>query len=838
LSVSSWRRNIVAAGVVLLLGVGSAPAHADPSDPSRPAGASKVAEQVRTQLAAKGRADFWVLLSDKADLRSAAGRRDKADRAAYVRQAAIAHAAASQAKLRRLLGDRKARFTPYWVVNAIRVTGDAKLLGDLAARPEVARVVADEPVSLPRPLPGREQATVAGTEWNIARINAPRVWNQLGVRGEGVVVANIDTGVQYDHPALAASYRGRRTGGLVDHNYNWFDPSRICPTAAPCDNNGHGTHTMGTMVGRQGSDEIGVAPGATWMAVKGCESSSCSLSALLAAGQWILAPTDLAGRNPRPDLAPDVVNNSWGANVYDPWYQQIVEAWVAAGIFPAFANGNAGPGCGTSGSPGVYTASYSSGAFAPNDTIAYFSSRGPAPDGTVKPNIAAPGVDVRSSVPGNGYASLSGTSMASPHTAAVVALMWSAAPALDGDIPATRRLLDQTAIDMDDTSCGGTAADNNVWGQGRLDAFAAVDASPWQATGALTGNVTDRGLFPLPDATVSVTGPIHRETITAADGQYRFHRLVPGTYTLTVTKFGFVTATRTVEVVANGTATAVVNLQRVPSARLSGTVYWHGQPAAGATVTIADTPLAVRSDAQGRYGLIVPLGQWEVRAELTDPCSGVAVQRATVTGDTVLDLSLPDRTDRYGYTCGPPVTAYVAGADRVELAGDDVTAPLPLPFPVPLYGVTYGTAWVSTNGVIGFTEPSTAFVNTTVPDPIPPNAALYPFWDDLYVDDEAGIYTTVTGEGAARRLTVEWRNVAFFADRNQRISFTATIEPDGTVTYRYRFVGGVPAVASATIALENADGTDAFTYSYGTPSLPDGSGVTFHPPRIAAGAAR
>src|SRR6266540_316499 len=460
------------------------------------------------------------------------------------------------------------------------------------------------------------------------------------------------------------------------------------------------------------------------------------------------------------------------------------------------------------------------------------------PGATVKPNIAAPGVDVRSSVPGNGYASLSGTSMASPHTAAVVALMWSAAPALDGDIPATRRLLDQTAIDMDDTSCGGTAADNNVWGQGRLDAFAAIDASPWQATGALTGNVTDRGLFPLPDATVSVSGPIHRETITAADGQYRFHRLVPGTYTLTVTKFGFVTATRTVEVVANGTATAVVNLQRVPSARLSGTVYWHGQPAAGATVTIADTPLAVRSDAQGRYGLIVPLGQWEVRAELTDPCSGVAVQRATVTGDTVLDLSLPDRTDRYGYTCGPPVTAYVAGADRVELAGDDVTAPLPLPFPVPLYGVTYGTAWVSTNGVIGFTEPSTAFVNTTVPDPIPPNAALYPFWDDLYVDDEAGIYTTVTGEGAARRLTVEWRNVAFFADRNQRISFTATIEPDGTVTYRYRFVGGVPAVASATIALENADGTDAFTYSYGTPSLPDGSGVTFHPPRIAAGAAR
>ena len=136
-----------------------------------------------------------------------------------------------------------------------------------------------------------------------------------------MTVASIDTGVDYSHPALAGKYRGRHADGSVDNDYNWFDPSHVCSTAAPCDNVGHGTHTMGTMVGGQipdGADQIGVAPGATWIAAKGCASSSCSRAALLAAGQWIVAPTDLSGRNPRPDLAPDVVNNSWGSGALDP----------------------------------------------------------------------------------------------------------------------------------------------------------------------------------------------------------------------------------------------------------------------------------------------------------------------------------------------------------------------------------------------------------------------------------------------------------------------------------------------------------------------------------------
>jgi subtilisin family serine protease len=237
---------------------------------------------------------------------------------------------------------------------------------------------------------------------------------------------------------------------------------------------------MGTMVGDDGgANQIGVAPGATWIAAKGCEGSSCSRAALLASGQWILAPRDLNDLNADPTRAPHVVNNSWGlANSSDPWYSSTVAAWVAAGIFPTFSNGNSGPGCGTVGVPGSYPESYGVGAFDINNNIAGFSSRGPSPFGFIKPDVSAPGVAVRSSVTGGVYASFSGTSMAAPHVSGVVALMWSQSPILRGDVASTRNLINSTAINVSNLSCGGTPTNNNVWGNGRIDAFAAVSAAP------------------------------------------------------------------------------------------------------------------------------------------------------------------------------------------------------------------------------------------------------------------------------------------------------------------------------------------------------------------------
>ncbi|HEX2417989.1 MAG TPA: S8 family serine peptidase, partial [Micromonosporaceae bacterium] len=473
-----WRTAVAAtlATAAIPLTSLSAPATANPrADDTAP----RIEQQVRDQIAKKGTTSFWVVLDSDADLAGAARLKRKADKGRFVLTAKTRHAERTQAGLRAVLDRHKAEYASYWIDNSLFVTGDTALLAEIAARPEVEAVEADEAVELPAPLPGENEPSVNAVEWNVGRINAPQVWSDLGVRGEGIVVANIDTGVQYNHPAVGGQYRGRNADGTYNHNYNWHDPAAICTGATPCDNNGHGTHTIGTMVGDDSAgNQIGVAPHAKWIAAKGCESSSCSRNSLLSSGQWMVAPTDLAGQNPRPDLAPDVVNNSWGGSGLDTWYAQTVQSWIAAGIFPAFSNGNSGPSCSTSGSPGTYVISYSAGAFDINNAIASFSSRGPGETGDIKPNIAAPGVNVRSSVAPNTYASYSGTSMASPHVAGTVALMWSAAPAIQGDITATRQLLDDTAIDVANTTCGGTTDDNNVFGEGRLDAYAAVLATP------------------------------------------------------------------------------------------------------------------------------------------------------------------------------------------------------------------------------------------------------------------------------------------------------------------------------------------------------------------------
>ena len=159
-----------------------------------------------------------------------------------------------------------------------------------------------------------------------------------------MVVASIDTGVRFDHPALALNYRGRQPDGTFDHNYNWFDPQQA--TNAPTDQSGHGTHTMGTLVGAGDGTldqpAIGVAPGATWITAQGCEGDICTDADLIAAAQWLLAPTRLDGSAPRPDLRPMIVNNSWSGAGGQTWYAGYIAAWRAAGMFPVFAAGNTG----------------------------------------------------------------------------------------------------------------------------------------------------------------------------------------------------------------------------------------------------------------------------------------------------------------------------------------------------------------------------------------------------------------------------------------------------------------------------------------------------------------
>ena len=599
---------------------------------------------------------------------------------------------------------------------------------------------------------------------------------------------------------------------------------------------------MGTMVGEDASltNQVGVAPGARWIAAKGCESSSCSESGLLGAGQWIAAPTDLAGANPRPDLRPNIVNNSWGAGngpIVDPWYEATVDAWIAGGIFPAFSNGNSGPSCDTAGSPGDYQQSYASGAFDINGAIASFSSRGPGEAGDVKPNIAAPGVNVRSSVPGNGYSSFNGTSMASPHTAGTVALMWSAAPSLVGNIGLTSTILDDTATDTPSTQCGGTDDDNNVWGEGKLNAFAAVDQSPRGPTGTLSGTVTSAaGGAPVAGARVEVTGPSNRTLMTAADGSYST-TLPIGDYSVTVSAFGFQNGTASVTITEGQTTTQNFALNPVSSFTVSGLVRdGSGTPVANATIVIQGTPIPpTTSGADGSYSFAnVPAGTYTVAAS-AGGCFGGQSQSLTVDGNETLNFTLPARGDSFGYTCVVEAGGYVEGDTPLALSGDDAAVAVNLPFPYFFYGSTYNRVFVGTNGHLNFLAASTAFGNVGIPASGAPNAAIYPFWDDLLVDASTAMRTRTSGTAPNRTFLVEWRNVTFFSATTLRIDVEAELSENGSVVFRYRNLGPDPREFgdSATVGIENHTGTVALQYSLNTAALSNSQSIRFRPPPSA-----
>ncbi|MEV6107972.1 S8 family serine peptidase [Streptomyces sp. NPDC051940] len=835
------RRATLAA---LLSGVMSLPLLAAvPASAGTPAEASALArkadDRVLARFADQDRTTFWVRLDSTADLAAAAHEKAKARKGRAVLAAETAHAARAQAGLKALLKKEGAAYRGFWIDNSLRVTGDKALAEKLAARPEVAAVEADDPVELPAPLPGTDEPAVDAVEWNISRIGADKVWKELGDRGEGIVVANIDSGVQYNHPALVRNYRGTRADGTFDHAYNWFDPTGVCSAGqGPCDNHGHGTHTMGTMAGDDGlGNQVGVAPGATWIAAKGCADSSCDRAHLLAAAEWMIAPTDADGANPRPDLAPDVINNSWGANVLDTWLQQTVRSWRAAGIFPAFSNGNAGPECNTAGSPGAYPESYASGAYDSSGAIAGFSSRGTGVDGAIKPDIAAPGVNIRSSWTGGSYSAISGTSMASPHTAATVALMWSAAPALRGDVAETVQLLDTTAVDVDATGCGGTAADNNTFGEGKLDAYAAVLRSPRGPVGALTGTVTGSDGKPLAGATVALHGPLDASFTTGADGSFSSAKLSAGDYTATVSKFGYLTAASTLTVTEGQTTSFSAVLDSAPTATLTGSVRSSAGAEAGARLAVQGTPVTATAGADGRYTLTLPLGAYVIAVTPGTHCAATASFPVDLRADGTHDVDLADLVDDFGTDCREGTdTAFPTGTTRLALNGTAGSAQFDSPFQLPLYGETYSRVTVSVEGMAGFQAANaTVSANTSLPTGSNPNTMFYPFWDDLTVPSGGGVYWSARGTAPHRELVVEWRNVAVAAAPAERLSFALVVGEDGTYSYHYKDVGtgANERGTGATVGVEAAGGDDALLYSYNQPVLADGRTIAFRPTRSA-----
>ncbi|MEV0273459.1 S8 family serine peptidase [Hamadaea sp. NPDC050747] len=590
----------------------TAPAAASPTAPGTPSTVSKnkIRPDLRKQLESRDRTDFWIAFAAKADLSKAASIKDWNARGTAVAVALKQTAAESQRSVRGTLDSAGVKYQSFWATNAIKVTGGKRALVEaLATRAEVASVSPSFKVEPPKVTTSTTAHTLSAVEWGVANIQADDVWAEYGVHGEGITIASIDTGVQYDHPALVRQYRGNNGDGTFDHNYNWFDAAGTCG-ATPCDGHGHGTHTMGTMVGDDGAGhQIGVAPGAKWITANGCCPDD---TALIASGQWMLEPTDLAGQNPDASKRPNIVNNSWGSTTPsdEPILEDISLAWTASGIFGIFANGNSGPACQTSGSPGSRVINYSVGAYDATNAIADFSSRGSGQDGAIKPDISAPGASILSSLPGNRYEAWDGTSMATPHVAGTIALLWSAAGALVGDIDETRALLDGTAIDSPDSQCGGTDGDNNVFGQGRLDALALLKSAPIGAVGRVGGTVTDTAGTPIGGARVTITGPVNRQLSTAADGTFLSGVLPIGTYTVSVKKYGYEEPSVSAQINQDATTTLNVELVALPFTTVSGTVTdgsGHGWPLYAKLTIDGYTEGPIFTDpVTGRYSVRLP----------------------------------------------------------------------------------------------------------------------------------------------------------------------------------------------------------------------------------------
>jgi serine protease AprX len=462
---------------------------------------TKIAPWVIEHTTNGQQAEFFVVLADQADLSGAATVNTKTEKGRFVYDALRHKSENTQGPILQWLRERGIEHRFFYIVNAILVKGSREVAEALAARPDVARVEGNPQIKniLPQPdvtaeapSPAQRPETI---EPGIQYTHAPDVW-ALGFRGQGITVAGADTGQRWTHNALKPHYRGW-DGQNADHNYNWHDAihdsiGNPCGNDSPfpCDDIGHGTHTIGTAIGDDGmGNQIGMAPAAKWIGCRNMDQGNGTPARYLECMEWFLAPYPIGGGQGDPLKAPDITVNAWhcppsqGCSVNT--LQTAIEAQAAAGIMTVVGADSTGPNCSTmEDPPSIYAAAYTVGALnTGQDVVAGFSSRGPVIiDGSnrIKPDISAPGTNIRSSYNGSDsdYSILSGTSMATPHIAGAMALLWCARPELRHNISESRTVLNEAAHFIAYKQCGTPGPPNNVAGWGRVDISAAVPTPP------------------------------------------------------------------------------------------------------------------------------------------------------------------------------------------------------------------------------------------------------------------------------------------------------------------------------------------------------------------------
>ncbi len=563
------------------------------------------------------------------------------NRSNYVKRALENHARISQRSFIEYIKslDKDISYESLWITNAVIVNCDRTTIELLANRDEIDSVWLNSEVKLIQPVnapykPGIKKGS--GNEWNIDLINVPAVWEKYNLRGEGVLIGHIDTGCDGNHPDCQGKIYAFRDF-ISDNN------------DAAYDDQSHGTHTVGTILGGNASGKfIGVAPRATIAVAKVFDKNgSAKDDAILKAMQWIMDPDS----NPSTNDTPRLVSNSWGSSQLAKTYWDVVYNWRAANIYPLFAAGNSGPSPKTVGTPGGFPHSVAVGATTSSDKIASFSSRGPITwDGVnyIKPDVSAPGENIYSAMPGGKWASKSGTSMATPLVAGVIALLYQARS--DLSIDEITQILETTGKDL------GEPGKDNVFGSCRIDAYQAV--TKILNSGTLNFKVISPDNNPL-TAKIEINDTIQLET--KGDGTAKT-TLEAGAYKIKISCFGYIGESFGITIEKDGVYNKTVVMNKAPLGNITGTVCdkISGLPVA-ASIAIIDAPVApVQTDPKtGKFVLCVPAGDYKLKASAFKYKSEIKTATISNAGANI----------KFELQTLPPVLIVADSSDNAKIGG-------------------------------------------------------------------------------------------------------------------------------------------------------------------------